>query len=475
MNATLPEGAAGEESGYLLIADMENSTGCKFRLGPARAFSAMRKHNRLVIRHATAGAGVVLNSLGDAVVAKFPDAGDALAALDDCLRAARAIIEAFEALEPLATAAGEAPFRLRTKLLLQRYEAYRYAPEHEHQIFSEELVGQDIDVAFRLAPLSWRLQVLVTEKFLQALCAADECGSGALSPQGLLDRAHLSRHYGARGADRLTGISETVRFRQHELWVTDAREVARLKGIADSRRVFALSFVAPATLNDRGDTARLTIKVRQEHHAMILAKVSLTQPENENYIAHVVDRLRDASDGNRLDSELSLLAAAKIFGEFDFFFRVSCIDDYSLQRFFRAIHDDAIGVHHVEVRSTISNRLAVTPHYETIRRRIDGRPYELVLAWFEREAERDLFTELVAYMNEEADNAVTILEVGEVIFHLPVYAVFVCDSLDDYATFFDRRGLRPTGCRSHVGHIGRAADAQLRYSLVDALYMPRAD
>ena len=54
----------------------------------------------------------------------------------------------------------------------------------------------------------------------------------------------------------------------------------------------------------------MTIKVRQDHHAMILVSVSLGLHRNDNFIEHVVQMLRDSSDGNRLDSELTLCAAA---------------------------------------------------------------------------------------------------------------------------------------------------------------------
>jgi class 3 adenylate cyclase len=68
-------GAAERELGFLLIADMEGSTQSKFLLGEEGAFAALREHNRLIMeqcRKAAPTPGVVLNSLGDAVVAKFP-------------------------------------------------------------------------------------------------------------------------------------------------------------------------------------------------------------------------------------------------------------------------------------------------------------------------------------------------------------------------------------------------------------------
>ena len=104
-----------------------------------------------------------------------------------------------------------------------------------------------------------------------------------------------------------------------------------------------------------------------------------------------------------------------------------------------------------------------------------NRPYEIVLTWFERDHSRDLFADLRHIM--ERDDAgrrpVDILEVGEVIHHTPVYAIFICESLRDYAAFFAEHGLRPTACRSHVGHIDQPADAQLRYSLMSGVYLPR--
>ena len=73
-----------KESGFLLIADMENSTGSKFMLGEERAYGALVEHNRIVIdacvRNGNA-AGIVLNSLGDAVV---PSPGRITAFYQNC-------------------------------------------------------------------------------------------------------------------------------------------------------------------------------------------------------------------------------------------------------------------------------------------------------------------------------------------------------------------------------------------------------
>ena len=40
------------------------------------------------------------------------------------------------------------------------------------------------------------------------------------------------------------------------------------------------------------------------------------------------------------------------------------------------------------------------------------------------------------------------------------------------AAFFAEYGLRPTACRSHIGHIEGPADAQLRYRLMHGVYLP---
>jgi class 3 adenylate cyclase len=488
------DGAAPErERGFLLIADMESSTASKFVLGEAGAFSALREHNRLIMercRKTEPVHGIVLNSLGDAVVAKFPitngaEEGEALAA---CLRAARDIVRGFEALDPIEGANGR-QFYLRTKLTLQLYDAYRYGRREGVGVLAEELVGPDIDLAFRLSAVSWRLQVLATERFMNALlersvrAASAEDGEAAtehgLDCPSLLERAHLARHVGALGKGPLEGISEALTLNSSgeplDYWLTDAREIGVLKGIPEGRSAYLMSFESPTRLIERGLPQRLTIKVRQDHHAVILASVEVGGHANDNYIEHVVQMLRDSNEGSRLDSELTLCAAAKIYGEFDFFFRVSCIDDTSLRRFFDAIHDDAFGVSHVEVHSTLTGRFAVTPHYDRIFDHYRDRPYELVLAWFERSARDDLFARSRSHMERGSGELrpVEILETGEVIHRRPVYAILICESLRDYAAFFTESGLRPTSCRSHIGHIDRPADAQLRYSLMSSVYVPR--
>lgn len=466
------------ERGYLLIADMESSTQCKYVLDEVQAFNAMRQHNHLVIEHcrtATPVPGLILNSLGDAVVAKFPYKGDPRDALASCLDAAKQIISAFERTDSIVTRTGK-EFRVRSKLLLQSYDAFSYGRRHEDVELAEELVGADIDLAFRLSPVAWRLQVLVTESFLASVIAhSHESENEKRDPQEILQHAHVARHRGALSGDPLVGISEAFRFDDLEYWVTDARDIARMKGIASTRRVFALAFESPESLIARNELQRLTIKIRQDRQAVILASISLAKNLNDNYIEHVVDKLRDTTNGSRLDSEITLFAAAKVYGEFDFFFRVSCIDDVSLRRFFDAVRADSFGVSHIEVRSTITDRLAATRHYDRIFRRFSGKPYEIVLAWFERIPSRDIFAELKLILEQDdaGNNPVELLEVGEVIHHTPVYAIFVCDTLRDYAAFFDQHGISPTGCRSHVGHIDRPADAQLRYNLVNSVYLPR--
>ncbi|MDJ0865938.1 MAG: hypothetical protein QNK03_07505 [Myxococcota bacterium] len=38
--------------------------------------------------------------------------------------------------------------------------------------------------------------------------------------------------------------------------------------------------------------------------------------------------------------------------------------------------------------------------------------------------------------------------------------------------FFAENGLRPTACRSHIGHVEGPADAQLRDRLMHGVYLP---
>jgi len=457
---------------------MESSTQSKFVLSELDAFETLRKHNQLVISHCLAAlpnAGVVLNSLGDAVVVKFPQRDDGVDAMTSCLAAARSIITAFESLTSIETIAG-GRFQLRTKLLLQHYDAFLYGRVGHDAALCEELVGPDIDLAFRLAPVAWRLQVLVTEAFMtHLLSSSTKSQASANYPQQLLNLAHAARHTGALAGAPLQGILAPYDIEDISYWVTDAREIGRLKGIAQTRCAFAVAFESPCSLVARGELQRLTIKVRQDHHAVILASISLSEDFNDNYIEHVVERLKSSHDGNRLDSELTLFAAAKIYGEFDFFFRVACIDDESLRRIFEAVRADSIGVSHVEVRSVVADRLAITRRYEQIFTRFAGQPYELVLTWFERVPGRDIFQDLRLILEDSPPNnrAVEILEVGEVIHRTPVYAIFMCASMADYAAFFAAHKLRPTACRSHVGHIDRDADAQLRYSLMSGVYMPQ--
>ena len=52
-----------------------------------------------------------------------------------------------------------------------------------------------------------------------------------------------------------------------------------------------------------------------------------------------------------------------------------------------------------------------------------------MLTWFERDPEMDLFERLRGIMDREdpTPRPVEILEVGEVIHHTPVYAIFLCE------------------------------------------------
>ncbi len=496
----MSEGAAAEqrEVGFLLIADMEGSTGSKSLLGDEGAFAALREHNRLIMEHcrkAEPVPGIVLNSLGDAVVAKFPirpggasrrpddpltgtDEASRREALASCLSAARAVVSAFEALSPIRRPDGT-EFALRTKITLQSYDAFLYGRHEELAGLSEELVGPHIDAAFRISAVSWRLQVRTTERFVTELWRCSAAAPAEQRDAGELVRtAHIAREAGAARPRLIDGISVPLEFASSsvhlEYWITDAREIARLKGISDNQRVFLISFESPQELIARGEGRRLTIKVRQDHHAVILASVTLPDGRNDNWIEYVLEMLGDSSEGSRLESELTLFAAAKIYGEFDFFFRVSCIDDESLRRFFDAIHDERFGVDSVEVRSTVAERFYVNPGYERILESFAERPFDLVLTWFQRDPESDLFERFVDYMDAGAKagvRPVEILEAGEVIHHKPVYSIFLCENLAAYAEFFANSGLNPTGCRSHIGQITRPGDARLRYSLMSGVYV----
>ena len=132
---------AEREQGLLLIADMESSTVSKFVLGEDEAFRVLRAHNQLVMDHCRKAApveGIILNSLGDAVVAKFPEAEGTREALSACLRAAREIVRGFERMDPIRSASGD-EFRLRTKLMLQRYDAFRYGRRDRGGVLAEAL------------------------------------------------------------------------------------------------------------------------------------------------------------------------------------------------------------------------------------------------------------------------------------------------------------------------------------------------
>ncbi len=471
------------EQGFLLIADMEGSTESKFRLGEARAFDVLREHNRLVIercRKAEPTPGVILASLGDSIVAKFPagrDEGSRRRALASCLAAARNIVAAFETLPPFRGEDG-VEFPLRTKLALQFYDAYLYGRREELAELAEELVGPHIDVAFRVAPLAWRLQVVATERFAAELLRQSEPPAHEGSALELVRAAHAAREAAAEiprpGAPIREARTLECDGTRIDYWITDAREVARLKGIPESQRIFLVCFEAPESHALRGQRARLTLKLRQDHHAVVLAKVAVPAGRNDDFIDYVLEAFADSDGGSRLESELTLCAAAKIYGEFDFFFRVSCIDDESLRRFFAAISHERFGIQSVEVRSTIADRFYVSPHYERILEHHRGRPELLVLTWFERGA-GDLFQRFVYAMEEgpgERVRPVEILEAGEVIHHTPVYALFLCESLSAYASFFADQHLNPTACRSHVGQISGPGDLRLRYGLMSGVWVP---
>lgn len=466
------------EQGFLLIADMESSTMSKFVLDELDAFNALKTHNQLVMQlcgESPPGRGVILNSLGDSVVAKFPSNNDPEDALRSCLHTANAIISTFENLSPLPTKGGR-EFRLRTKILLQHYDAYTYGRDIDNPTLREELVGPDIDLAFRLEAVAWRLQILVTAKFLGVLLSYSQALGGADSDaDSIMDRAHIARHRGAAEVETQPGLSEHFKFAEREYWITDAREIPRLKGIAHSPQVFALAFESRESLLSRGEQQRPTIKVRQNHHALIMVDIALEQDRNDDYIDHVLGKLVNAENGNRLDSEITVFAAAKIYGEFDFFFRVSCIDDDSLRRFLHAIHADSFGLRHIDVRSTVANRCLFTRNYKRIHQHLTTQSYELILTWFERIPGRDLFSELSELLraSDAEHGPVAVLEIGEVIHHTPVYAIFVCRSISDYSTFLAEHGFRATACRSHVGHVGDASDAQLRYGLMGGVFLPR--
>jgi DNA-binding Lrp family transcriptional regulator len=322
--------------------------------------------------------------------------------------------------------------------------------------------------------------VVAAEPFvIELLRYADAAGGAPAGTSELVHAAHAARESTAEqpypGAPLSVPLCLEVPRGRIDCWITDAREIARLKGIPDSQRLFLLSFEAPEALVQRGQRARVALKVRQDHHALVLVSVSLEPGRNDEYIDYVIETIGDAQRGSRLESEITLYAAAKIYGEYDFFFRVSCIDDESLRRFLEALQDDRFGVDAIEVRSTISERFYVSPHYPRILEHFQGRPHELVLTWFTRAQGSDPFLRLVYRMEEERPDGVRpveILEAGEVIHHRPVYAIFACENLAAYAGFFDEFGLSPTATRSHIGQVTREGDLRLRYGLMSGVWVP---
>ncbi len=508
------------DAGYLLIADMEASTDSKYRFYPDDSYDLVIRHNRQIVEICGKFKYTTVSEVqGDGVHIKFGlDKGDDYA-LFQCLRAAASIIDSFRRLPALdlrsmVTYAGNRsgppePFRLRTKLTIHRIDdAYRYSLEPS--TFTTPLhLGRDLDLAFRLSSMSFRMQTLASRSVIdQLLRHATLEHPFAASVKSLTADEFLiaaSRLRDLPGHEYRRSILD-YRFRLQigkqkpvYVWLTDARAVTRLKGIPQPQDLFLLSFEDPnaaigATQRRRQHESprlsrRFRIKLRQNFHAVVMVGISLDPGQSDDDVPQDISHLvRALEKGGRyhLDAELTLCVAAKVYGDFDFMFRVSCVDDVSLRHFFETIQsDERYKVGSIDIRQTLNGRFWVNPDYEGILERwgtsnarkpaskagVDD--CHVILTWFDRDPNRDLLGYFVNYgsPNGKRLDGVDVLEAGEVLHHRPFYALLLCRSLSRYEEFFRHARISSTTAQSYIALPPTPRNVQLRYHLVDGIFI----
>lgn len=491
----------GERLGpaYILIADMVESTRIKSLVYDALAFALVADHNQTVIDVCTAPelGGRLIDTVGDAVFVLFE--GDEATALANCLEAARLILLEFRQRKPFRTkgyATGD-QMRLRTKVTLHYFDEcmqYRLGPEG-NQVTS--LVGHDIDLAFRVASICYPMQIVATDalmaklqRYVTPLCPR-EGREGEVDRKHLLARATEGRDQSTPQASDVGCLDFRGRAFGREIWIPDARRVGHLRGIDDAQDVFLLAMEDPGTLAS-DCRHELRVKLDQGYHAVIMVNLSVQHGRSENYIRDVRETL-EPPDGvvveagylnsrppERMDSKLTLCVAAKVFGIYDFFFRVSCADDRALHEFFRKLQGiENYTIEGIEVRQTVRNRFWVNRNWDKILAEYRGSggdgSYNLILTWFEEHGHRDLFEEFYERAREGVERArdVHILECGEVVHHTPIYALFICRDLSAYEGFFDEAKLHKTKSTSYIVHTPDPSErfCLLRYQLVNGIYI----
>ncbi len=509
--------------GYVLLADMVDSTKIKSVAFPNEAPAMVAEHNRIVI-DACYDPSLQCHprlpkTIGDAVFAIFDARQDG--ALQSCLRAAGLAIERFRATPPIQRLDyhdlgahpndKKKPLRLRTKITLHYFEDCRefsfQTPTRSGFEKLEEIVGKELDLAFRISAIGYRMQIIATEAFMKKLACQVELihplrrGKGNLTLAALIEEATKLRDMTVMWSED-DFLNFEGRAFGAPIWITDARRITQLKGIDDPQDVCLISLTDPRKLPPE-DHAERRIKLEQAYHAVIMVNASMEPRFITNYIDAVRDVLEPVTRGpggdekpdmdKRLDSELTLCVAAKIYGAYDFFFRVSCCGDLSLKRFFRELQTlPTYNVDAIDIRQTVRDRFWVNRSFDTILNKYEwprsaqqGEPPPkrscmLLLTWFEQHVGMDLFQVFYDLMREDegkdepaqAEKQLHILEAGEVIHHTPIYTLTICDSLIDYEEFLTSEHLNNTKTTTHIVHTPEEGFCLLRYHLVKGIFIP---
>ncbi len=178
-----------------LFSDLSDSTRLYAELGDAEAFRVVHDHFDVLSTTIAAGGGTIVKTIGDAVMAAFPDEGAAVRAGLQCLDA----FERFRAADPA---------RARTHLKLGVHVGPCYVVTANKLL---DYFGQTVNVAARLQGLAAGGELVVTEAF-----------------------ADTARAFGGRvGAPedvRLKGVAEDVRVVRVRLAGQDATEGASAGG-----------------------------------------------------------------------------------------------------------------------------------------------------------------------------------------------------------------------------------------------------
>lgn len=457
------------EPGYLIISDMVNSTYIKRKYKKdSIGYKLTAIHNALILLVYKKFNATIIKSVGDAIIAKLPRK----TGLFTSIKIAKEIRNIFDNdnhqrnIRKEMEASLEKDFKLETKTLLHYYEnaiPYTITKGDNNPI---DLIGIDIDIAFRVFEIAGKNQIIATNKFIQNFLSQSVSVSPnegyrysveelyATIKQSIKENKHCS--YIFRPEDSIDK-SET------KIIIDDCVSLKNLKGLENQEKCFLLTF-NPSKRN----IAPSRIKLKQNNHAIIMVKLSIQPKSSEN---DIIENLCKYSD-EALESEFTLCVGGAVYGQYDFFFRISYSNDEALEKFHAEIQKQTYNTSKVDIRKTTNKKFIVDKNAKKIQNVLGDitltKKWTIILVWFEYEEGKKLFNKFKTFIESQADinenmlektlkkrlasKKIYILEGGSLIYKYSDYVLLVAESMAEYDKFIDSLSISNAGRITYIIH-----------------------